>query len=339
MAAEAGLTVDRDEFDRLMQEQRSRARADAKARKGGLNDLTVYRQLLDAGPTEFTGYDELESEGTVRGVIADGARIQAAAPGDLVEVVLDRTSLYAESGGQDSDAGTIVGEGFSAEVLDVQKVDRKLWVHKVRILSGELTEGAAVVSKVDPEWRLGARQAHSGTHVVHAALREVLGPEALQAGSYNKPGYLRLDFSWSNALSADTRSEIEEVSNRAVRNDLGVKVLYGTKEEASAMGAIALFGETYDQTVRIVEIGGPWSVELCGGTHVQHSSPDRPDRADLGILHRVRSPTGRGRSRHRGLPPAGRRTQPAQPGRRFAQGAAGRPARADRDAAGAASGR
>ncbi len=276
MAAEAGLTVDTVEFDRLMQEQRSRARADAKARKGGLEDLTVYRQLLDAGPTEFTGYTELESEGTVRGLIDDGARISAAGQGQTVEVVLDRTSLYAESGGQESDAGTIVGDGFSAEVLDVQKVDRKLWVHKVRILHGEILDGAQVLSKVDPEWRLGARQAHSGTHVVHAALRQVLGPGALQAGSYNRPGYLRLDFSWSNSLSAQTRSEIEEVSNRAVRSDLGVKVLYGTQQEAQDMGAIALFGETYDDIVRIVEIGGPWSVELCGGTHVEHSSQIGP---------------------------------------------------------------
>ena len=276
MAAEAGLTVDTAEFDRLMQEQRGRARADAKARKGGLEDLTVYRQLLDEGPTEFTGYSELETEGTVRGLISEGTRVRAAGAGDTVEVVLDRTALYAESGGQDSDAGTIVGQGFSAEVLDVQKVDRKLYVHKVRVIEGEITEGSAALSKVDPQWRLGARQAHSGTHVVHAALRQVLGPEALQAGSYNKPGYLRLDFSWTGSLSADTRSEIEEVSNRAVRDDLGVKVLYGTKEEASAMGAIALFGETYDDTVRIVEIGGPWSVELCGGTHVQHSSQIGP---------------------------------------------------------------
>ena len=272
MAAEAGLTVDTAEFDRLMQEQRSRARADSKARKGGLEDLTVYRRLLDAGPTEFTGYTELESEGTVRGLINGGERVRSAAAGSTVELVLDRTPLYAESGGQDSDAGEIVGNGFRAEVLDVQKVDRKLFVHKVRILEGEVSEGAGVRSRVDPEWRLGARQAHSGTHVVHAALRQVLGPEALQAGSYNKPGYLRLDFSWSNALSVETRSEIEEVSNRAVRGDLPVRVLYGSKEEASAMGAIALFGETYDETVRIVEIGGPWSVELCGGTHVQHSS-------------------------------------------------------------------
>ena len=276
MAAEAGLTVDTEEFRRLMQEQKERARADAKARKGGLADLSVYRSLLDAGSTEFTGYSELESEATVRGLIRDGVRVSAVEAGDEVELVLDRTSFYAESGGQDSDAGLILGDGLQAEVLDVQKVDKKLIVHRIRLTDGELAEGAKVLAKVDPEWRLGARQAHSGTHVLHAALRQVLGPEALQSGSYNKPGYLRLDFAWNQALSAATRSELEEVSNLAVRQDLPVRVLYGSQAEAQAMGAIALFGETYDDTVRIVEIGGPWSVELCGGTHVEHSSQIGP---------------------------------------------------------------
>jgi alanyl-tRNA synthetase len=276
MAAEAGLTVDTDEFRRLMQEQKERARADAKARKGGLADLSVYRALLEHGRTEFTGYSELESEATVRGLIREGVRVPVAEAGDEVELVLNRTSFYAESGGQDSDAGLILGDGSSAEVLDVQRVDKKLVVHRIRLTDGELAEGATVLTKVDPEWRLGARQAHSGTHVLHAALRQVLGPEALQSGSYNKPGYLRLDFAWNQALSADTRSELEEVSNRAVRQDLPVRVLYGSQAEAQAMGAIALFGETYDDTVRIVEIGGPWSVELCGGTHVEHSSQIGP---------------------------------------------------------------
>ncbi len=277
MAAEAGLSVDADAFRSLMQEQRDRARADSKARKGKLADLSVYGPLLTAGPTRFTGYEELASEATVRGLIRDGARVPAAGAGDEVELVLDRTPLYAESGGQDSDAGTIVtAGGASAEVLDVQKVDKKLIVHRVRITDGEFTEGADVLARVDPEWRLGARQAHSGTHVVHAALRQVLGPQALQSGSYNKPGYLRLDFAWNQALTAATRSELEEVTNRAVRQDLPVTVLYGSQAEAQAMGAIALFGETYDETVRIVEIGGPWSVELCGGTHVEHSSQIGP---------------------------------------------------------------
>ncbi|WP_330251441.1 alanine--tRNA ligase [Nocardia sp. NBC_00565] len=277
MAAEAGLSVDEAGFRKLMEEQRARAKADAKARKMGAQGETgVYRELLALGATEFTGYEHLESEATVRGLLRDGERIRAASEGDIIEVVLDRTPLYAESGGQESDAGTLVADGTELEILDVQKVARKLWVHQARVVRGEVTEGQNVLAKVDPEWRIGARQAHSGTHIVHAALRQVLGPTALQSGSYNKPGYLRLDFSWTGGLSPETRSEIEEVSNLAVRRDLPVAVEYMTLPKAREMGALALFGETYDEEVRVVEIGGPWSVELCGGTHVAHSSQIGP---------------------------------------------------------------
>ncbi|MFB9429712.1 alanine--tRNA ligase [Streptoalloteichus tenebrarius] len=276
MAAEQGLTVDEDGFRKLMAEQRARAKADAAARKTGHGDKTVYRELLELGATEFTGYHELASEATVRGLVRDGQRVRSAGEGEIVELVLDRTPLYAESGGQESDAGTITSPNAELEVLDVQKVARKLWVHQVRVRNGEIAEGQHVIAQVDQEWRVGARQAHSGTHVVHAALREVLGPSALQSGSYNKPGYLRLDFAWTSALSPETRSEIEEVSNLAVRRDLPVRVLYTSLPEAQQMGALALFGETYDETVRVVEIGGPWSRELCGGTHVDHSSQIGP---------------------------------------------------------------
>ncbi|MEO3755603.1 alanine--tRNA ligase [Streptomyces sp. B6B3] len=276
MAAEKNLTVDEDGFRQLMAEQRARAKADAAARKTGHADGAVYKPLLDLGATEFTGYQELESEATVRGVVREGTRVASAEPGDVVNVVLDRTPLYAESGGQASDAGTMLGDGLELEVLDVQKVHRKLWVHQVRVRSGELREGDHVLARVDPEWRTGARQAHSGTHVVHAALRQVLGPNALQRGSFNKPGYLRLDFAWQQGLSEATRSEIEEVANLAVRRDLPVSVAHMTMAEARDLGALALFGETYDETVRVVEIGGAWSRELCGGTHVAHSSQIGP---------------------------------------------------------------
>lgn len=276
MAAEAGLTVDESGFRSLMSEQRARAKADAQKNKTAHGDLSAYRELLAAGPTEFTGYAELDSEGLVLGILDDAGRRPSAHEGEVVEVVLDRTSLYAESGGQDSDAGRITGSGVDLEVLDVQKIAKRLWVHRVRVAAGELVEGAAVVSHVDPQWRAGARQGHSGTHLVHAALRHVLGPTALQSGSYNKPGYLRLDFAWQGGLSADTRSEIEEVVNRAVRDDLAVRVVQTDMAGAQQMGALALFGETYDTDVRVVEIGGPFSVELCGGTHVQHSSQVGP---------------------------------------------------------------
>ncbi|HVV24845.1 MAG TPA: alanine--tRNA ligase-related protein, partial [Pseudonocardiaceae bacterium] len=276
MAAEQGLKVDEDGFRRLMAEQRERAKTDAAKRRTGHGDRTVYRDLLALGATDFTGYDELSTEATVRGIVKDGERVRSAGEGEIVEVVLDRTPLYAESGGQDSDAGIITADSLDLEVLDVQKVARKLWVHQVRVRGGEVAEGQQVLAQVDPEWRIGARQGHSGTHVVHAALRQVLGPNALQSGSYNKPGYLRLDFAWQGGLSPETRGEIEEVANLAVRKDLPVHVVYTSLPGAKEMGALALFGETYDETVRVVEIGGPWSRELCGGTHVEHSSQIGP---------------------------------------------------------------
>ncbi|MGL5850989.1 MAG: DHHA1 domain-containing protein, partial [Phycicoccus sp.] len=161
-------------------------------------------------------------------------------------------------------------------MLDVQRPVKGLVAHTVEVVSGPVRAGSPVLAEVDPEWRLSACQAHSGTHVVHAALRQVLGPSALQSGSYNKPGYLRLDFAWTSALSAATRSEIEEVANLAVRQDLPVSAALMPLPEARELGALALFGETYDEDVRVVEIGGPWSRELCGGTHVQRSSQIGP---------------------------------------------------------------
>ncbi len=186
--------------------------------------------------------------------------------------MLEKTPFYAESGGQIADEGLIVGDGLKLKVLDVQRPVKGLIVHKVEVVEGVLRPGEDVHAAVDHEWRVSACQAHSGTHVVHAALRQVLGPNALQSGSYNKPGYLRLDFAWSSSLDAATRSEIEEVANLAVRQDLPVSAQYMTLPEARDWGALALFGETYDEQVRVVEIGGPWSRELCGGTHVKHSS-------------------------------------------------------------------
>jgi alanyl-tRNA synthetase len=180
--------------------------------------------------------------------------------------------LYAESGGQAADAGLIRGDGFELEVLDVQKPVRGLFSHTVRVLSGEVSTGSVAQTLVDPKWRLGACQAHSATHVVHAALRQVLGPQALQSGSFNKPGYMRLDFAWGEALSETTKSEIEEVSNLAIRSDLAVSARFMTLPDAKSWGAIALFDETYDEMVRVVQVGGPWSRELCGGTHVTRTA-------------------------------------------------------------------
>ncbi len=276
MASEAGLSVDEAGFRSLMAEQRERAKADAKSKKGQHADTGVYRGILDEhGPTDWLAYETLETESRALALLVGGAPATSLAQGEVGELVLDRTPFYAESGGQAADAGIIEVDGARLEVLDVQRPVRGLVVHQVRVVDGELAlgSGSALHAQVDPEWRIGARQAHSGTHVVHAALREVLGPSALQSGSYNRPGYLRLDFGWTTGLTPTQLKDIEEVSNRALRADLPVSWDYMTLPEAKDWGAIALFGETYDESkVRVVEIGGPWSRELCGGTHVDHSS-------------------------------------------------------------------
>jgi alanyl-tRNA synthetase len=272
IAEENGLTVDRDSFDELMKEQKDRAKQDAKSKKTGGAGLQVYSEFRSLGETQFLGYEGLKTSGKVLGLIRDGDSVPSLTAGQLGELFLDRTTLYAESGGQAADAGWIVGDGFELEVLDVQKPVKGLFSHKVRVTSGEVLVGADAQTLVDANWRLGAAQAHSATHVVHAALRQVLGPEALQSGSYNRPGYMRLDFSWTQALSDATKSEIEEVSNLAIRADLAVSAQFMTLPAAREWGAIALFGETYDEEVRVVQVGGPWSRELCGGTHVMRSS-------------------------------------------------------------------
>ncbi|MEV6137493.1 alanine--tRNA ligase [Nocardia sp. NPDC051990] len=276
MAAEAGLSVDEEGFRSLMAEQRKMAKEDAQARKHGHADLSIYKELVDRGATEFTGFDELTSEAHVLALIADGVRVPAAAAGQDVEVILDRSPLYAESGGQIADRGTITAQGLKLRVNDVQKIAKKLWVHKTTVEQGQITEGDVVLAQADPAWRHGATQGHSGTHMVHAALRQVLGPNAVQAGSLNKPGYLRFDFNWQGQLTEQQKADIEAVSNDAVGADFPVNTFVTDLPKAKQMGALALFGENYGDEVRVVEIGGPFSMELCGGTHVQHSSQIGP---------------------------------------------------------------
>ncbi|MCL2514968.1 MAG: alanine--tRNA ligase, partial [Microbacteriaceae bacterium] len=272
VAEEAGLSVDRTAFDTLMQEQRQRAKADAKAKKGQIADLSVYSPFRTLGETVFTGYGDFTTDSEVLGLIVDGIAVDRAGEGRIAEVILKETALYAESGGQDSDQGTIVGPGYELEVLDVQKPVAGLISHTVRVTVGEVAVGAKATSIVDQDYRRGANQAHSGTHIVHAALRQLLGSNAHQSGSYNKAGYLRLDFSWNKPLSAETRTELEEISNNAIRSNLQVTTRTMPIADAKALGAMALFGEKYGDQVRMVEIGGAWSRELCGGTHVAGSS-------------------------------------------------------------------
>jgi len=272
VAEEAGLDVDRAAFDALMLEQRTRAKEDARNRKRQLADLSVYRELRSLGETGFDGYSELEVESRILGILVDGQPVRTAGEGQIAEVVLAETTLYAESGGQVADKGTIVGAGFVLDVLDVQRPVAGLISHTVEVTRGSVSVDDPATTVVDAANRRAARQAHSATHLVHAALRDTLGPTATQAGSLNRAGYMRFDFTWSQALSAETRTEIEEITNRAVQDALEVTTRIVSLEEAKDAGAMALFGEKYGDVVRMVDIGGPWSRELCAGTHVDSSS-------------------------------------------------------------------
>ncbi|WP_296215071.1 alanine--tRNA ligase [uncultured Corynebacterium sp.] len=276
MAAEAGLKVDIDGFHNLMAEQKARAKADNNAKKLGHVDQTIYRPFVDNQPTVFTGYDNLTDEATVLGIIREGALVETASEGTTAQVILDRTPFYAEAGGQMADRGEMTTTSGAVRVEDVQKVGKKVWVHHVTVSGGELAVGQKVQATVDKAWRHQARQAHSGTHLIHAALREVLGPTAVQAGSMNKPGYLRFDFNYGEQLTEHQLGQIEEIANGAVDSDYQVNTIETSLEEAKAMGAMALFGENYGSEVRVVEIGGPFSMELCGGIHVDHSSQVGP---------------------------------------------------------------
>ncbi|MET0829356.1 MAG: DHHA1 domain-containing protein, partial [Microbacterium sp.] len=220
------------------------------------------------------------TESTVLGLLVDGVSVDRATTGQIAEVILADTALYAESGGQVADKGIIVGPGYELDVLDVQKPVAGLISHTVEVTSGEVGVGQPATSVVDAVNRRAARQAHSATHLVHAALRDTLGRSATQAGSLNRAGYMRLDFTWGQALSPETRTEIEEIANNAVRDNLEVTTRVMSLDEAKSLGAMALFGEKYGDTVRMVDIGGPWSRELCAGTHVASS-------AEIGLVNLI----------------------------------------------------
>ncbi|WP_061962173.1 alanine--tRNA ligase [Demequina flava] len=268
MAHEQGVTVDEEGFRSLMTEQKERARADAKAKKGGHADVSVYQHLE---PTVFRGYDELALGTTIAAVIKDGVSVPVAQTGDTVEIILTETPFYAESGGQDADTGQIRGAHATLNVIDVQKPIADVIVHTVTVEEGEVSTGDQVSAEVDLTNRHLASKAHSATHLIHAALHEVLGEDATQAGSYNKPGYMRLDFAWRQGISGMAREEIEGIANRAIREELPVATNVMSLDDARSLGAMALFGEKYGDRVRVVEIGGPFSRELCAGTHVANS--------------------------------------------------------------------
>jgi alanyl-tRNA synthetase len=278
MAAEAGLSVDEDGFRTLMAQQRQRAKADAAARRSGHGDLSEYRVVLDShGRTDFLGYTDLTAEARVIGLLVDGAGVPAAGQGSAVEVVLDRTPFYAEGGGQQSDAGRLIGDRFAVEVADVQSPVDGLSVHRGTVVSGEIRLDALVAAEVDVTRRQAVARAHSATHLVHAGIRRALGTSAAQAGSLNAPGRLRFDFtSPGGAVPPSVLTDVEDEVNEVLLRSLPVTADVMSMQAARREGAIAMFGEKYGDAVRVVTIGD-YSKELCGGTHVHNS-------ADIGLI-------------------------------------------------------
>ena len=272
MAQEVGLQIDTDGFQRLMKEQKDRAKADARAKKSGHTDLSQYKQIADgSGLSAFLGYTHTEAEGKINGLLVDGVIAQSAKSGDEVEVILDRTPFYAEGGGQLADAGLIkLANGAIIEIDDVQAPVNGLSVHRGRVLSGEVTVGQGALATIDQERRDAISRAHTATHMVHKAFREVLGETATQAGSENSPGRFRFDFPAIGAVSDSALNEVESRVNTLLLDNLEVTAQSMSQAEAKAIGAMALFGEKYGDTVRVVSVGD-WARELCGGTHVTRS--------------------------------------------------------------------
>ena len=268
LARDAGVEVDRAGFDAAMAAQRERARAAAKSTRAG--DEAVYRTLLEAeGPTVFVGRGQENYEVPARVIAVLEPDPEADSDGDgerLVEIFLDRTPFYAESGGQVGDTGTIVTESGIADVQDTVLAVPGLFVHRARV-SGELRAGQDALATIDGERREAIRRNHTATHLLHAALRTVLGDHVRQQGSLVSPEYLRFDFSHHVAPTSEELDEVFARANRAVLTAVGVETTETSREEAENMGAIAFFGDKYGSSVRVVQ-AGPSSLEFCGGTHV-----------------------------------------------------------------------
>jgi alanyl-tRNA synthetase len=278
MAREKGLEVDENGFRRLMKEQKERAQADARTKKSGHTDLTLYKNIIDkSGATQFVGYDNNQSESKLTGILVEGKSVSEAGNGAEIEVTLNRTPFYAEGGGQIADGGFIkLANGAVIEVEDVQTPVPGLIVHRGRLISGAIKIGEDVIAQIDQERRTAISRAHTATHMVHKAFREALGETATQAGSENSPGRFRFDFPATSAVPQSVLNDVESRVNELLISDLEVNAEVMTQDKAKSLGAMALFGEKYGDQVRVVSVGD-WAKELCGGTHVGRSG-------ELGVI-------------------------------------------------------
>ena len=269
-----GLSVDRQGFDAAMAEQKAKARAAWKG-SGAKSSEEIWFDLVEEyGPTEFTGYSGDKGEGVVLAIVKDGARVDAAKVGDTVDILLNQTPFYGESGGQTGDAGKLSNlKGFAGDVEDTFKPLGKLHALRTKIVAGELTVGETLNQQVDSDRRNRIRANHSATHLLHAALRRHLGTHVTQKGSLVATDYFRFDFSHPKALSREQIDAVEAEVNAQIRSNETVSTRLMTPDEAISAGAMALFGEKYGDEVRVLSMGrlsdADYSVELCGGTHVR----------------------------------------------------------------------
>jgi len=272
MAREKGLEVDEAGFRKLMNQQRDRAKADAKAKKSGHTDLSEYRSIVDkSGLSKFIGYEDTVAEAKLTGILVDGKLVSEAIAGSEIELVLDRTPFYAEGGGQLADGGEIkLANGAVIEITDVQSPLPGLIVHRGVVKSGLVKSTEQAIAEIDLQRRLAISRAHTATHMVHKAFREALGETATQAGSENAPGRFRFDFPSTSAVPVSVLNDVESRVNSLLISNLPVHAEVMSQSEAKAVGAMALFGEKYGDQVRVVSVGD-WAKELCGGTHVKGS--------------------------------------------------------------------
>ncbi|HZA85224.1 MAG TPA: alanine--tRNA ligase, partial [Actinomycetes bacterium] len=297
-ATEAGLAVDADRFQELMEDQRRRAKEARRELDADLRRLESYRDLSSRhGRTSFVGYETTTAEGRILGLLRDGEELPAAGEGDQVELILDRTPFYAEGGGQVGDTGLVrTGDGAVLQVTDTRPGLEGFSVHSARVVSGQPRVDDLVHAEVDTDRREAVTRSHTATHTLHWALRDQLGAHARQQGSLVDAGRLRFDFAHFQQVPPELLAEIEQTVNRRLLADPDVKVWHGSLAEAEAAGALSLFGEKYGSVVRVVEVGD-FSRELCGGTHVGHGSQVGPvhvvGESSIGAnLRRIEALTG-----------------------------------------------
>jgi alanyl-tRNA synthetase len=269
VAGSAEMSVDREGFDTEMEAQRERGRAAGGF--GGKAESTRVYEELGLKDTPFVGYETLVAETTVAAIVKDGSPLDSANEGDEVEIILAETPFYAARGGQVGDTGTVKGDGFETTITDTLAPYGHVNVHYGTVIKGSLSKGATVTATVDGERRERIRRNHTATHLVHAALREIIGSHVRQAGSVVDPDRLRFDYTNMQALTKEQIKAVQDRVNEKIRLNRDVEVHWTTYGEAVEEGALAFFGDTYDNEVRTIKIDAPWSYELCGGTHMDHT--------------------------------------------------------------------